>query len=141
MKFSIVTPVLNGEKYIAETILSVITQKGNFDIEYILVDGGSKDKTSHIIKMYRDLIHENTFPIQCHSVHIHYIREKDNSMYEAINKGFSQSAGDIYAYINSDDTYLPGAFRNITYVFKRKNYNRGALEYYSANLYENYCSC
>ena len=52
MKFSIVTPVYKGEKYIKETIESVLSQKGNFEIEYIIVDGGSSDKTIKIIKEY-----------------------------------------------------------------------------------------
>lgn len=101
MKFSIITPVYNGEKYIGETIESIFSQEGNFEIEYIIIDGDSTDKTIEIIKKYAE---KHT---------IKWISEKDNGMYDAINKGFSMATGDIYAWINSDDVYLPNSFQTI----------------------------
>ncbi|TSC54567.1 MAG: family 2 glycosyl transferase [Parcubacteria group bacterium LiPW_30] len=116
MKFSIVTPVYNGEKYIAQTIESVLSQEGNFEIEYIIQDGGSTDNTLFIIKKYEEMIKKNTFPIKCHSVELKYCSEKDSGMYDAINKGFGKATGEIFAYINSDDLYLPGAFYSVVKI-------------------------
>ena len=73
--FSIVTPVFNGERYIEETIKSVISQSIN-DYEYIIVDNLSTDNTPNIIKKYSSKINK-------------IITEKNNGMYDAIEKGFS----------------------------------------------------
>ena len=107
MKFSIVTPTYNSEKYLADTIESVLSQEGDFEVEYIIIDGDSKDNTIDIIKKYA-----KKYPLR-------WISEKDNGMYSAINKGFSMASGDIYAYINSDDIYLPNAFQVISKTFKK----------------------
>lgn len=117
MKFSIVTPVYNGEKYITETIESVLSQKGDFEIEYIIQDGGSTDQTMEIIKKYDELLKQGFFTIQCNKVTIQWVSEKDFGMYDAINKGFANATGDIFAYINADDFYLPCAFDAIKKTF------------------------
>jgi glycosyltransferase involved in cell wall biosynthesis len=119
MKYSIVTPVYNGEKYIHETIKSVIYQEGDFDIEYIIVDGNSSDKTIEIIKEYEEKIKNNAFLIKCNGVKLKWISEKDKGMYNAINKGFDIATGEIYAWINSDDKYLPKAFETMKNVFEK----------------------
>lgn len=119
MKFSIVTPVYNGEKFITETIESVLSQEGDFEIEYIIVDGGSSDETVKIIKKYEVLLKEKKYPLRCKKMDFLWFSEKDNGMYDAINKGFRHATGDVYAYINADDLYLPGAFFNISQVFKK----------------------
>ena len=118
MKISIVTPVLNGERYIAETILSVFSQKGDFEIEYIIVDGGSTDRTLEIISGFQKLLDGRLFPTQCRNITLTSISEKDSGMYAAINKGFSLATGDIYAWINADDLYLPGAFSSLSRIFQ-----------------------
>jgi glycosyltransferase involved in cell wall biosynthesis len=117
MKFSIVTPVYNGEKYIKETIESVLSQEGDFEIEYIIRDGCSTDKTIEIIKKYDTLLKEKKYPVRCNEVTFSFVSEKDNGMYNAINKGFSQASGDVYAWINSDDKYLSKAFQKIAKTF------------------------
>lgn len=119
MKFSIVTPVYNGEKFIAETIRSVLSQEGDFEIEYIIMDGGSTDGTLEIIKKYDALIHSNKFPVRCKKLILVWSSEKDNGMYDAVNKGFQKATGDIYAYINADDIYLPGAFSKVVKTFEK----------------------
>ena len=91
MKVSIVTSVFNGEKYLEETILSVISQT-YANIEYIIIDGGSTDGTIDIIKKYENKIS-------------YWISEKDESMYDGINKGIKKATGDIVASLNSDDFY------------------------------------
>tara|TARA_B100000959_G_C14904349_1_gene592352 strand:- start:145 stop:879 length:735 start_codon:yes stop_codon:yes gene_type:complete len=91
-KITIVTPVFNGEKYIEATIKSVINQSYN-NLEYIVVDGGSKDNTINIIEKYRDKIDK-------------IIYQNDNSMYEALETGFSKSTGNYLHWLNSDDYLL-----------------------------------
>lgn len=96
-KITIVTPVLNGEKYIEKTILSVINQSYK-NIEYIIVDGQSTDNTISIIKKYKKNIKI-------------LISEKDKGMYDALAKGFKLATGKYFAWINSDDYYLKGAIK------------------------------
>jgi len=119
MKFSIITPVFNGEKYIEETIQSVLSQEGDFEIEYIIQDGGSEDKTLEIVKKYDTLLREEKYPLRCKGITFLWFSEKDNGMYDAINKGFQHATGDIYAYINSDDFYLPQGFSTVSQVFEK----------------------
>lgn len=118
MKFSIVTVSYNSEKYIEETILSVISQRGDFDIEYILVDGKSKDSTCDIIKKYVDKHEKGELDIYCNNLDIKFICESDQGMYDALSKGLYLLTGDIVAYINSDDFYLPNAFKAIAAEMK-----------------------
>lgn len=117
MKFSIVTPVYNGEKYIAETIESVLSQKGDFEIEYIVADGASTDGTVEIIRSYADRINAGRYPINCKKVTLEWFSQKDRGMYDALEKGFKHATGDVMAYINADDTYLPDAFATATAIF------------------------
>jgi glycosyltransferase involved in cell wall biosynthesis len=117
MKFSIVTPSFNSEKYIAETIECVLSQKGDFEIEYIIVDNCSDDNTVDIIKKYDNLLRTKNYDIKCNAMTLKYISEPDNGMYEALNKGFSLATGDIYAWINANDIYLPGAFAIVVKTF------------------------
>ncbi len=113
MKFSIVTPAHNAERWIRETIESVLSQRGDFSIEYILCDGGSTDTTPEIIQEYVDKIQHGTIRIACHAVTIRWSSQRDGGMYEAINRGFSTATGDVYAWINADDRYEPEAFHHI----------------------------
>ena len=81
MKVSIIMPVFNGEKYIEYALKSIIDQTYK-NIQLILVDGGSNDSTIEIVKKYADKIDL-------------IISEKDDGMYDAINKGFSNSDGEL----------------------------------------------
>jgi glycosyltransferase involved in cell wall biosynthesis len=121
MKFSIITPVYNGEKFIAETIESVLSQGGDFEIEYIIMDGGSIDKTVGVAAEYEKRLRAGQYPIRCKKATLQYFSKKDKGMYDAVNKGFGHAAGDIYAYINADDTYLPGAFNKVAKTFEKFN--------------------
>jgi glycosyltransferase involved in cell wall biosynthesis len=114
MKFSIVTPAFNSEKWIRETIESVLTQQGNFEIEYFIIDGGSKDATFEIAEEYRKQLESGTFPIICNHITMKCFSESDKGMYDAINKGFAKVTGDMYAWINADDIYAPHAFQAVT---------------------------
>jgi len=116
MKFSIITPVYNGEKYIAETIESILSQEGDFEIEYIIQDGGSTDGTIKIAELYADRVNAGQYPIRCNKVSIQYFSEKDRGMYDAIEKGFTHTTSDVMAYLNADDKYLPGSFASVVSV-------------------------
>jgi len=96
LKISIVTPSYNQAKFLERTILSVLNQ--NYpNLEYIIIDGGSKDGSVEIIKRYEKFLS-------------YWISEPDKGQADAIKKGFDKSTGEIIAYINSDDTYLPRSF-------------------------------
>jgi len=119
MKISIVTPCLNAEEFISKTIESIISQAGKFEIEYIIIDGESIDRTVEIAKSYKEKIDSNQYYIQCDGIKIYVYSEKDSSMYSALNKGFSKATGDVFAYLNSDDIYLPGSLANILSIFQK----------------------
>ena len=119
MKISVITPVKNLEDYIAETIESVINQRGNFDIEYIIMDGNSSDKTLDICNEYQKQIELKTRKIFCNSIQMKVYSSPDNSMYEALANGLKMVTGDITAYINGDDFYLPNAFSCVAEIFEK----------------------
>lgn len=99
---SIVTPTYNSAEFLEECILSIKGQRRQ-NFEHIIVDGCSTDGTLDIIRKY-----EGTYPMR-------WISEKDGGMYEAIAKGFRMAKGDIFAWLNSDDMYMPWA----TYTMER----------------------
>ena len=98
---------------------SVLSQKGNFEIEYILVDGGSTDETLAIIQKYKKSIESGEFHIKCNKVSVVHLSEKDEGLYDALTKGFKLATGDIITYINSDDLYLPNAFSVANDIFTK----------------------
>ena len=105
---SIITPSFNQSRYLEATIQSVFAQDYP-RIEYILVDGGSTDGSVDIIKKYATL-ESDGLPSDFQNRKIAWwASEKDRGQTEAINKGFARATGDILAWINSDDTYEPGA--------------------------------
>lgn len=92
MKVSIITVVYNNEKTIANAIESVLAQDYR-DIEYIVIDGKSSDNTLAIIEKYSNKISK-------------IISEKDNGIYDAMNKGIMAATGNIIGILNSDDLYI-----------------------------------
>jgi glycosyltransferase involved in cell wall biosynthesis len=94
VKVSIITPCFNSERTIRQTIESVLHQTYP-NIEYIIVDGGSKDGTVSIIKEYTKAFNGR----------LRYVSEKDNGIYDAMNKGIKMSHGQLIGIINSDDYY------------------------------------
>lgn len=92
MKVSLITVTFNSEQTLLYTLDSVLYQT-YMDIEYILIDGFSQDNTIGLMKMYEPLFNGRMF----------WISEKDDGLYDAMNKGFSMATGDIIGIINSDD--------------------------------------
>jgi len=101
-KITIVTPSFNQGRYIDRTIQSVLQQEYP-NVEYIVVDGGSTDETLSVLKRYEG--------------QLRWISEKDSGQSEAINKGFRLAKGEIVAWLNSDDIYLPGALEKVGKYF------------------------
>ncbi len=112
-----ITPSYNQGQFIENTILSILSQAGDFYIDYIIIDGGSTDGTIDIIKKYELLLNNGLWPIKCMGISYRWVSEKDKGQADAINKGFRMSRGDIIAWLNSDDTYAPGALDLISNHF------------------------
>lgn len=91
MKVSIITVSYNSDKTIRDTIESVLSQTHS-DIEYIIIDGASSDKTIDVVRSYGDKIHT-------------VVSEKDSGLYDAMNKGIQKATGDVIGILNSDDLY------------------------------------
>jgi glycosyltransferase involved in cell wall biosynthesis len=101
-KISLVTPSLNQGKFIEATIESVLSQ--NYpNLEYIIMDGGSKDNTLAVLKRY--------------SNQLKWVSEKDAGQTNAINKGLRMASGEILAYLNADDILLPGTLLKVAQQF------------------------
>jgi len=103
MLFSIVTPSYNQASYLRETIESVLCQ--SVDLEYIIMDGGSNDGSKEIIAPYADRL-------------AYWQSLKDAGQYDAINKGFARSTGEIMGWLNSSDLYLPWTLSTAELIFK-----------------------
>lgn len=95
-RICIVTPSFNQARFLEETLRSVLDQ--NYpNLEYVVVDGGSRDGSVDIIRKYEQRLKW-------------WVSEPDQGHYDALNKGFVHTSGEIMAWINSDDKYLPWTF-------------------------------
>lgn len=121
---SIITPSFNQGKYIKDTIESVLSQKGDFYIDYIIMDGGSTDDTVNVIKHYQNLLEQNCdhgsfrglkffkprdpkFKFcNCKGISYRWISEKDAGQVDGIKKGYKIAIGNIFNWLNSDDFFI-----------------------------------
>lgn len=106
-KISIVTPSFNQAEFLEETICSVLDQ-GYPNLQYVIVDGGSKDGSVEIIKKYEKYLWRWT-------------SEPDRGHGNALNKGFANTSGEIMAWLNSDDKYISGALFTVAEIFMQFN--------------------
>src|SRR5215212_7784658 len=102
-RISIVTPSFNQGRFLRETMQSVLGQ-GYPNLEYVVIDGGSTDESVDIIRG-----HEQQLAA--------WVSEKDAGQYDAINKGFARTSGEVMAWLNSDDKYTPWALPVVGEIF------------------------
>ena len=101
-RIAVVTPSYNTGKHIEAAIRSVLDQDYT-DFDYIVMDGGSTDNTVDVLKSFGD--------------RLRWVSQKDKGQGDAIHRGFGQTTGEILTWLNSDDTYAPGAFRAVAEFF------------------------
>ena len=104
-RISIVTPCLNQAEFLERTILSVLNQDYP-NLEYIVIDGGSTDGSTEIIRKYKKYL-------------AYCVSEPDGGQADALNKGYGRSTGAILGWQNSDDVYLSGAFHSVINTFRQ----------------------
>jgi glycosyltransferase involved in cell wall biosynthesis len=103
-RIALVTPVFNSGKYIEQTIRSVLAQ-GYPNLDYFIVDGGSTDNTLEVIRKYENEI-------------AGWVSEPDNGMYDAINKGFARTSGEIMGWISATDQLHIGGLSVVGSIFR-----------------------
>lgn len=105
MKLSIVTPSFNGLRFLPRAADSILTQSGGFELEWIVVDGGSTDGTLDFLRNLND-------------PRVRWTSEPDRGQSDAINKGLARATGDVVAWLNTDDVYTPGALADVARAFE-----------------------
>lgn len=115
IKFSIVTPVYNGGKTVARTIESVLNQSVA-PSEYFVIDGASTDETLEVARRYTGCFEEK-------GIRYEIISEKDNGIYDAMNKGIMRCTGDFIGIINSDDWYETNAIETMAELYEKEHFD------------------
>ena len=103
LTLSIVTPSFNTAQFLGDAIKSVLAQDWP-RVNYVVMDGGSTDGSVDVLRSFGD--------------RIQWVSQKDDGQSDALNKGFARLGGDILGWLNSDDTYIPGAFREVMEYFQ-----------------------
>jgi glycosyltransferase involved in cell wall biosynthesis len=122
---SVITPSFNGGAHIAQTIQSVLDQDWPH-LHYLVMDGGSTDQTQDVLRDFE----------RSSNGRVSWVCQPDQGQADAINKGFARNSGEILAWLNSDDTYAPGAVRAAA-EFLRDN-PKVALVYGDANFIDSH---
>jgi glycosyltransferase involved in cell wall biosynthesis len=106
LRISLVTPSLNQAPFLERTLESVLTQRGDFDLDYLVLDGGSTDASAEILRR--------------HEGRLRYRIEPDTGQSNAVNKGLREATGDVVGWINSDDVLMPGSLARVSDAFTRR---------------------
>ncbi len=101
---SVVTPSLDQRPFVERTLESILSQRGDFELELLVQDGGSTDGTLEVLERYRD--------------RISLVVEPDAGQADAVNRGLSRARGDILGWVNSDDLLRPGAIQSVVEAFR-----------------------
>ncbi|MCR5719372.1 MAG: glycosyltransferase [Lachnospiraceae bacterium] len=127
MKFSVITVSYNSEDTIQKTMESVLCQDVN-DIEYIVVDGKSTDRTVAVSEKMR-------LPMEKKGIILRISSEKDEGIYDAMNKGIEMATGDVISFLNTGDVYEPGALKKVKEIFEKEDcdYLFGSVRMRKAN--------
>lgn len=115
---TIVTPSYNQGEFIEETLVSVLSQSGDFHLDYLVIDGASTDCSVEVIRRYAELVEKGEWPVRCLGLRFRWLSEADNGQSDALVKGFSKANGEIFAWLNSDDIYLPGTLKTVAAYFQ-----------------------
>lgn len=116
---SIVTPSYNQAEYLAAAMESVLGQEGEFFLDYLVIDGGSSDGSPAIIRRYQEMLESGEWETGCRGIRFRWLSEPDAGQSDALLKGFRMADGEILAWLNSDDLYLPGTIQTITEFFRQ----------------------
>lgn len=114
---SIITPFYNQEETLEQTIKSVLSQKGDFNLEHIIINDGSKDNGLEIIKKYELLLKNKQIPVYCNHLDLKWFEQENKGFANAVNKGIKESSGEIIGWLNSDDYFEPDALESIMNEF------------------------
>lgn len=101
-----------------QTIESILSQAGNFFIDYIIIDDGSTDSSLEIIKDYATRLEEKRWDTKCLGIEMRYFTGPNQGQSRAYNRGFAVAKGDLCAWMNADDYYLPGTFAEVTKYYQ-----------------------
>lgn len=104
LRISVIIPSLNHARFLRLALTSVLTQVGDFDLEVLVIDGGSTDETVPLLQSYGDSVR--------------WVSEPDGGQSNALNKGFRLATGDVLGWLNSDDLYQPGALDAVADAFR-----------------------
>lgn len=105
MRITVVTPTLNQSRFIERTLLSVLDQRGSFQLEYLVQDGGSTDGTLDILRRYQG--------------RLDWRSEPDAGQADAVNRALRRATGDVVGWVNSDDLLRPGALERVARAFEQ----------------------
>ncbi|MBK8914677.1 MAG: glycosyltransferase [Phycisphaerales bacterium] len=104
MRISLITPSFNHARFIGRTIDSVLSQRGDFELDYRILDGASTDGTLDILRSYGD--------------RVTFVSAPDDGQVDAINRGLKSAEGDVVGWLNSDDVLKPGALQRVATAFR-----------------------
>ena len=118
MKISVITVCYQSEKTLGSTIESLLEQTKHMDnptfsIEYLIIDGASKDGTLQVAEKYRE-------ELEARGVEYRVYSEKDKGIYDAMNKGIRLATGDVIGILNSDDWYEPDTLQTVARTFEKE---------------------